>query len=248
MMRPAGRRTPKPDTHSLLKTAAAEVFATRSYRATAVDDIVEQAGTSRGSFYYYFTSKADVARDLQEELWGAAARQADQVVDPEADFLTNARRGLEAYLAALKDFGAERAFLSEGFVEPTLAMFDDEGKKWGGHFIRDRLVDAMDRGEIPRQDPDQAARLLVEALQTLTLAALQGADVTGPLGLIEDLNRALTSGPRATETASPGHPVVSKAPRPTSGLTLRVLRIARALSSIRHPTLSMGPESRSSSL
>jgi TetR/AcrR family transcriptional regulator, transcriptional repressor for nem operon len=189
-----GRRSPKPDTHSRLKTAAGEVFAARSYRATAVDDIVEQAGTSRGSFYYYFTSKADVARDLQEELWSATARQADQAVDPEGDFLTNVRRGLDAYLAALKDLGAERAFLSEGFVEPTLAMFDDEGKKWGGHFIRDRLIEAMDRGEIPRQDPEQAARLLVEALQTLTLAALEGDDVTGPMRLVEELNRALTSG------------------------------------------------------
>ena len=163
-----GRRTPKPDTHSLLKTSAAEVFAARSYRDTAVDDIVEQAGTSRGSFYYYFTSKADVARDLQEELWGAAARQADQAADPEADFLTNVRRGLQAYLAALRNLGTDRAFLSEGFADPTLAMFDDQGEKWGGHFIRDRLLDAMDRGEIPRQDPDQAARLLVEALQSLT--------------------------------------------------------------------------------
>jgi AcrR family transcriptional regulator len=189
-----GRRIPKPDTHSRLKTAAAEVFSNRSYRETAVDDIVEQAGTSRGSFYYYFTGKADVARDLQEELWGTAARQADQAVDPEADFLTNVRRGLEAYLAALQDFGAQRAFLSEGFVDPTLAMFDDEGKKWGAHFIRDRLVDAMERGEIPRQDPDQAARLLVEALQSLTLAALKGDDVTDSLRIVENLNGAMTLG------------------------------------------------------
>jgi AcrR family transcriptional regulator len=189
-----GRRTPKPDNHSRIKTAAGEVFATRSYRDTAVDDIVEEAGTSRGSFYYYFTSKADVARDLQEELWGDAAHRADQAVDPEADFLTNVRRGLEAYLAALKDLGAERAFLSEGFVEPTLAMFDGEGEKWGGHFIRQRLVDAMDKGEIPHQDPDPPARLLVEALQTLTLAALNGEDVTDPLRVIEDLNQALASG------------------------------------------------------
>ncbi len=159
-----------------------------------MDDIVEQAGTSRGSFYYYFTSKSDVARDLQEDLWGAAAHQAEQAVDPEADFLTNVRRGLEAYLAALKDLGSERAFLREGFVEPTLAMFDGEGEKWGGHFIRERLVDTMEKGQIPRQDPARAARLLVDALQTLTLAALEGDDVTEALHVIEDLNRALTSG------------------------------------------------------
>jgi len=189
-----GRRDPKPDTHSRLKTAAAEVFSTRSYKATAVDDIVEQAGTSRGSFYYYFEGKADVARDLQEDLWGAAARRATEAALPEADFLTNVHRGLEAYLAALKDLGAERAFLSEGFVEPNLTMFDGEGKKWGAHFVRDQLADAMESGQIPRQDPDRAARVLVDALQTLTLAALKGDDVTDPLRVVVDLNEALQAG------------------------------------------------------
>jgi AcrR family transcriptional regulator len=187
-----GRRIPKARaTQHRLKAAAADVFTTRGYGVTGVDHIVEQAGTTRGAFYYYFASKADVARDIQEDLWSGAARQSEAVVDPEADFLTNVRYGLEAYLAALKDLGPERAFLCEGFAETSLAMFEGQGQKWGTHFVRERLIAAMDKGEIPRQDIEDATVLLVEALQALTLAALKGDDVSDALKVIDDLNRAL---------------------------------------------------------
>jgi AcrR family transcriptional regulator len=190
-----GRRGYKPrTTQERLKTAAADVFTTRGYGVSGVDHIVEQAGTTRGAFYYYFASKADVARDVQEELWGSAARQSEAVFVHDDDFLTNVRRGLEAYLTALKDLGPERAFLREAFDDPTLAMVDGEGHKWGAHFIRQRLIEAMDAGHIPRQDVDGPTALLVEALQALTLAALDGGDVTDALAVIEELNKALLTG------------------------------------------------------
>jgi len=197
------RRNPQPrDTQNRLKNAAAEVFTTRGYSLSGVDHIVEQAGTTRGAFYYYFASKADVARDIQEELWTAAGSRAAEVVEAEADFLTKARRGLEVYLAALKDLGPERAFLQQSFAEPSLVMFDGEGKKWGRHFVRDLLIEAMDNGEIPRQDPERPTSLLVEALQALTRTALDNDDVTDALRVIEELNEALVAG----EFAEVGRP------------------------------------------
>ncbi len=173
---------------------AVGAFGDRGYGATGVDHIVERAGTTRGAFYYYFASKADVARDLQEDLWGAAAQRSADAVKPEGDFLTNIRQGVEAYLAALKDLGPERPFLRQAFDDPALTMRDAEGKKWGAHFVREQILDAMDRGQIPRQDPEMATRLLVDALQALTLAALDGEDTTDALRVIDDLNEALKMG------------------------------------------------------
>ena len=60
------RRQPAPkDTKNRLMAAAVEVFGTRGYAKASVDDIVKRAGMTRGAFYYYFTSKADIAHDLQ---------------------------------------------------------------------------------------------------------------------------------------------------------------------------------------
>jgi len=62
------RRQPKSkDSKERLMTAAVEVFRTKGYDAATVDDIVERARLSRGAFYYYFTSKADIADELQGE-------------------------------------------------------------------------------------------------------------------------------------------------------------------------------------
>ena len=207
-----GRRQPRsPDTKHRLKSAAARVFTTRGYRTTGVDHIVDNAGTTRGAFYYYFTGKADVARDIQEEMWSAAGGRAEGVVDPEDVFLSKSRRVLEAYLATLEELGPERAFLLEAFAEPELAMVDRKGTKWGRHFISDFLTEATERGEIPRQDLELPTTLLHEALQALTLTALKGEDVTAILRVIDGLNQALVAGglakdPDPSPTTGPPFP------------------------------------------
>ena len=171
--------------------SAVEVIGSKGYEATCVDDIVEQAGNTRGAFYYYFASKADVARDAQQSLWDAAGRLAPEVVDPEADFLTRTRHSLEVYLQALKSLDSKSSFLRQGFDQPTLALTEPDGSKWGAHFVREMLLDAMDKGDIPRRDLDEAVPLLVEALQNLTLAALRGDDVTAALRTIDEINVSL---------------------------------------------------------
>ena len=202
------RRQPKvPDTKKRLLRSATEVFSDRGFTSTGVDQIVERAHTSRGAFYYYFSSTADVARDVQEELWTAAGGRPADVVDPEADFLTKARSSLEVYLTALNDLGSEREFLRQGFADPTLVMLDDEGKKWGTHFVRALLDEAMAKGQIPHQDLEKPTSLLVEALQELTLAALNGDDVAVAVHVIDELNQAVMFGkpvelvPRASRHA-----------------------------------------------
>ncbi len=51
-----------------LLDAGAEVFATKGYHATRVDDIVKLARTSHGTFYLYFANKEDLFRALATEV------------------------------------------------------------------------------------------------------------------------------------------------------------------------------------
>jgi AcrR family transcriptional regulator len=53
-----------------LLEAGAEVFAQRGYHAARVDDIVNAASTSHGTFYLYFSSKQDLFRALAVEAAG----------------------------------------------------------------------------------------------------------------------------------------------------------------------------------
>ena len=61
-LRPRGQQT-----RQLLLDAGAAVLPARGYHDARVDDIVEAAGVSHGSFYRYFENKDDFFRVLAEE-------------------------------------------------------------------------------------------------------------------------------------------------------------------------------------
>jgi AcrR family transcriptional regulator len=51
--------------------AALELFATRGYNATSVEDVVERARMSKSAFYEFFTSKEDCFRELLSHEGGS---------------------------------------------------------------------------------------------------------------------------------------------------------------------------------
>jgi AcrR family transcriptional regulator len=61
------RQAQKQMTRRLLLDAGLELFTTRGYAATKVDDIATSAGTTRVTFYAYFPSKSDLMRALIDE-------------------------------------------------------------------------------------------------------------------------------------------------------------------------------------
>jgi AcrR family transcriptional regulator len=189
------RRSPRVfDTQERLKIGAVTVFASRGYTSTGVDHIVEEAGTTRGAFYYYFTNKHDVAEDLQQELWAEVAHHAEGALDPDVDFITNVKQAFTAHIEALRKLDEEqRAFLCQAFVEPTLAVLDDHGHEWGTDLVRDFLIDAMDKGQICPIDPDAATALLIEAFHVATHSALDGTDASSTLGVVEALLEAVVT-------------------------------------------------------
>lgn len=70
-----GRRSPEATRERLL-AAARESFGKLGFVATRVDDIVEQAGVSHGTFYRYFQDKKDIlvrlTHDVAATLYGTA--------------------------------------------------------------------------------------------------------------------------------------------------------------------------------
>lgn len=89
---PATGRLGRPPltTHATLGQVGIELFTTRGFEATSVDDIAAAAGISRRTFFRYFTSKADV-------VWGefdaeVADLRADLAATPEDAPLMDALR------------------------------------------------------------------------------------------------------------------------------------------------------------
>lgn len=69
-----------------LVEASAVLFARNGYRATSLDDILQETGVSRSNFYYHFPGKADLGREVvdhwirvyEEEIVGPALGNADE--------------------------------------------------------------------------------------------------------------------------------------------------------------------------
>jgi AcrR family transcriptional regulator len=56
-------------------------FRARGYRRTSVDDIIEAAGVARGTFYKYFSDKADLLAAATAQTHLAASHLAEQIAD-----------------------------------------------------------------------------------------------------------------------------------------------------------------------
>lgn len=88
-----------------LMSAAAALFIAKGIEATTIDDIVARAGVAKGTFYHYFSTKADViialrARFSQDFLARVAASIAECAEDDHAGRLSAWLRGaVGTYLA-----------------------------------------------------------------------------------------------------------------------------------------------------
>jgi AcrR family transcriptional regulator len=114
------RQSQKELTQRTVLSAAREVFEEKGYTRSTVEDIVERAGASRGTFYLYFRSKADVMSQLAqriESVWEVELKRNVPFVTPEA---------LEAWLMAIvkatrRSSTFFRALEEAEYVEPEVA-------------------------------------------------------------------------------------------------------------------------------
>ena len=65
-----------------LMEAVVELIWTGSYGTTTIDQICERAGVKKGSFYYFFESKADLAAVALDEDWQHRRSDLDSLFSP----------------------------------------------------------------------------------------------------------------------------------------------------------------------
>ncbi|MBV9617570.1 MAG: TetR/AcrR family transcriptional regulator [Verrucomicrobia bacterium] len=65
-----------------LMDAAMDLMWENSYNATSVDAICERAGAKKGSFYYFFKSKSELAAAALEADWNKKRAEMDSIFSP----------------------------------------------------------------------------------------------------------------------------------------------------------------------
>ena len=83
------------DAKERLMEAVKELIWTGSYGSTTIDQICDKAGVKKGSFYYFFESKADLAEAALSEDWERRRPELDSLFSPTTPPLDRLRKYCE---------------------------------------------------------------------------------------------------------------------------------------------------------
>src|SRR5215204_1792844 len=80
------------DAKERLMEAVTELIWHGSYGGTTIDQICEKAGVKKGSFYYFFNSKSELAAAALEATWQERKPEMDALFSPLIPPLDRLRR------------------------------------------------------------------------------------------------------------------------------------------------------------
>ncbi len=159
------------DANERLMTAALDLIWEESYGAVTIDDICKRANVKKGSFYYFFRSKADLAVAAMERLWSEEWKpRLDQQFSPSiepVDRLTGYLEGI--YVRQAENFkkhgralgcpvfslGSE---LSTHDVDVSAKVREIVSRKW--RYYESAIRDAIAQGTMEPGDPPRMAQML----------------------------------------------------------------------------------------
>jgi len=195
------------DAKERLLNTALKLFWEQTYCSVTVDAICEKAGVKKGSFYYFFKSKADLAAEAIEAHWETYRFTLDEIFSPtipplnrlctyfERSYLYQVQRKNDTgYVCGCPyfDIGAEAATLEpailgkvQGVMTKYLAYFEST------------VRDANEQGLISVDDPRKVAKWLFNYYE----GSLGAARIQNDPDLLLDLGEGalqLLGAPRST--------------------------------------------------
>lgn len=163
-------------TRSALLRVARELFAERGFDVPT-EEIVRQAGVTRGALYHHFEGKRDlfkaVFEQLEQELAEGIATAALTESDPWQQQLT----AVQAFLDGCLDPAVQRIALLDAPSVLGLEVWREIESVYGLALVRAGLESAIEAGLIERQPVEPLAHLILGALIEAGLMIATADDV-----------------------------------------------------------------------
>jgi len=166
----------------------------QSYGAVSVDDICERAKVKKGSFYYFFPSKSDLAVAAYEEHWRLKQPKYDQVFSPLVPPLERIENYCQMVYENQKEkqqktgrvlgcpfasVGCELSTQDEKIRRKSQEMFERSCK-----YLENALRDAHKEGLIEKSDFSAKSR----AIFSFVIGMLLQAKLKNDAEILRDLN------------------------------------------------------------
>jgi len=167
-----------------LMEAAMDLMWLNGYGAASVDAICEEAGAKKGSFYYFFKSKSELAAAALEADWNEKKTQMDSIFSPTVPPLERLERYFDFVHGRLAELQQKCGsilgcpYMSVGsevstqdpIVRKTIDRIMDRKMKYFISAVRD----AVAQGLIDAPNPEAKARALFACYQgTVAQARIQ---------------------------------------------------------------------------
>ena len=160
-----------PETRTRILEAAVKVFATKGYHDAKVDDIVSEAQTSKGAFYFYFPSKQEIFIALSDTFADLLESKVNEAMQSESHGLQQMDAALRVSLGLFSQY---RGLAKIALVQAVGlgAVFEERRRAINdrlARLVQTRLEAAAAEGSIPPLKTDLAARAWVGALNEIVI-------------------------------------------------------------------------------
>jgi TetR/AcrR family transcriptional repressor of nem operon len=174
----------------LLQTAHQLIWR-QSYGSVGVDQICEQSGVKKGSFYHFFRSKSELTVAAYEFHWEQVRLVLDRIFSTQISPMGR----LEAYFAHIRRNQTEHLekngrvlgcpFASLGnelsTQDEAIRLMAQQISVRKRDYLESTLSDAMEAGDLPMQDP----KLLAQELHFFIVGLIQEAKISNDLAVLD---------------------------------------------------------------
>lgn len=155
-------------TRAALMASGRRLFGSKGYGRTAREEIVADAGVTRGALQHHFADKQGlfgaVYEELEQQIVGSTAQAAMQVGQDHP--LEMLRAGCQAYLDAMLDPAVQRICAVDGPAVLPADVRSEIADRYALALVREVVRSAMSQGEIQRAPLEPLTRMLLAAVMT----------------------------------------------------------------------------------
>jgi TetR/AcrR family transcriptional regulator, cholesterol catabolism regulator len=157
--------------------AAAQIFSTKGYHATSMQDIANAVNLKKASLYHHIDSKQDVLIEILDQALDMVIEQVSQATQGDQPTSEKLRRAMGTYLNTLADNRELAAVLLLEYRSLDTPQYKDHITRRDRfeNLWRDLILEGQKLGIFDCQDPAQAARALLGLMNwTITWYRPQG--------------------------------------------------------------------------
>ncbi len=164
-------------TRAALIAAGRRLFGARGYAAVGTEEVVREAGVTRGALYHQFRDKRDLFDAVVSEVEAVATRRVvENALTQGADPRDALRAGARAFLDVCAEPEVERILLLDAPGVLGWQRWREIGANHGLGVITAALQAAIDTGALPEQPAQPLAHLLLGALDEAALVVASASD------------------------------------------------------------------------